>query len=51
MAKFLEFVAAHEVAIGLVGTVLVVLAVFIGFRRSDRPARDERAVPPGKTHP
>jgi hypothetical protein len=51
MGKILEFVAAHEVGIGLLGTLLVVLAVFVGIRRADRAALDDQAAPPGKTHP
>ena len=39
MAIFMHFVAANDVAIGLVGTAIAVAAVITGVRRG-RPNRD-----------
>lgn len=42
MREILQLVADHDVAIGLAGTVLVVLAVLAGFGRHHRRGTDTR---------
>ena len=33
MNEFMQFLAAHDVAVGLMGTLVVILAVIVGFGR------------------
>ncbi|WP_419815583.1 hypothetical protein [Glacieibacterium sp.] len=33
MEEILQFLAAHDVAVGMVGTLIVILAVIVGFGR------------------
>ena len=43
MSEILQLVAEHDVAIGLAGTALVVLAILAGFGRHHRRGTDARA--------
>ena len=49
MEEILQFLAAHDVAVGMVGTLIVILAVIVGFGRRHDAVMSTRL--DGQAHP